>query len=50
MFGHLGIKRLVIDDFSLGKVAGMPNVVPFQLQCSSDEDLILSIKNNQFPT
>lgn len=50
MFGYLGIKRLVIEDFNLGKVAGMPNVIPFQLQCSSDEDLILSIKNNQFPT
>lgn len=50
MFGFLGIKRLVIEDFNLGKVAGMPNVIPFQMQCVSDEDLILSIKNNQFPT
>ena len=50
MFGYLGIKRLVIMDCNIGKVAGMPNVIPFQLQCVSDEDLILSIKNNQFPT
>ncbi len=50
MFGYLGIKRLVIEDFNLGKVAGMPNAIPFQMQCVSDEDLILSIKNNQFPT
>lgn len=48
MFGYLGIKRLVIEECNLGKVAGMPNVVPFQLQCVSDEDVILSITTNQF--
>ncbi len=50
MFGFIGIKQLVIMDCNIGKVAGMPNVVPFQFTCVSDEDLVLSIKNNQFPT
>ena len=46
MFTYLGIKRVVIESFSLGRVAGQPNVLPFQLQCVSDEPLELSILSN----
>jgi hypothetical protein len=47
MFTYLGIERLVIESMSLGRVAGSPNVIPFQLQCVSDEPLELSILSNQ---
>ncbi|WP_035560948.1 DUF6046 domain-containing protein [Hymenobacter sp. IS2118] len=47
MFGLLGIDRLVIENLNLGKVAGMPNVVPFQMQCSSDEAVELAILSNR---
>jgi hypothetical protein len=46
MFTYLGIRRLVIEDLSLGRVAGSPNVIPFQMQCVSDEPLELSILTN----
>jgi hypothetical protein len=46
MFTYLGIKRLIIEKVSIGKVAGSPNVVPFQLSCASDEPLELSILSN----
>ncbi|SHJ76098.1 hypothetical protein SAMN02745146_0098 [Hymenobacter daecheongensis DSM 21074] len=47
MFELLGIKRLVVESLNIGKVAGMPNVVPFQMQCCSDEPLEVSILTNQ---
>lgn len=46
MFTYLGIHRLVIEDLSVGRVAGSPNVIPFQMQCVSDEPLELSIISN----
>lgn len=46
MFTYLGIKRLVIEKLSIGRVAGSPNVIPFQMQCVSDEPLELSILTN----
>lgn len=46
MFTYLGIHRLVIEDLSVGRVAGSPNVIPFQMQCVSDEPLELSILTN----
>ncbi len=47
LFGYLGIRRLVIESMSLGRVAGMPNVIPFQLQCVSDEELEVTLLENQ---
>ncbi len=47
MFNLLRIDRLVIENLNLGKVAGMPNVVPFQMQCSSDEAVELAILSNR---
>ena len=46
MFTYLGIKRLVIENFNIGRVAGQPNVIPFQMSCVSDEPLELSILSN----
>lgn len=43
MFAYLGIKRLVIESLNIGKVTGMPNMVPFQMSCVSDEDLPISL-------
>ena len=48
MFTYLGIKRLVIDKLNISQVSGMPNVVPFQMQCSSDEAKELTILSNRF--
>ncbi|MFD2787939.1 DUF6046 domain-containing protein [Hymenobacter rubripertinctus] len=47
MFNFLGISRLVIERINLGRINGMPNLVPFQLQCSSDEALEISLQNNR---
>ncbi len=47
MFTYLGITRLVMERLSIGRVAGSPNVIPFQMQCVSDEPLELSILSNQ---
>jgi hypothetical protein len=49
MFTYLGIKRLVIESINIGRVNGMPNVIPFQMQCVSDEPLELAIQSNQLP-
>ena len=46
MFNYLGIRRLVIESLSIGQVAGKPNVIPFQMQCVSDEPLELFILSN----
>ena len=46
MFTYLGIKRLVVESLSIGRVAGSPNVIPFQMSCVSDEPLELSILSN----
>jgi hypothetical protein len=43
MFTYLGIRRLVIESLSIGRVAGQPNTIPFQMSCVSDEPLELSV-------
>ena len=37
MFTYLRIQRLIIESIHLGRIAGSPNVIPFQLNCISDE-------------
>lgn len=46
MLTYTGITRLLIESFSISKMAGMPNVIPFQMACVSDEPLELSILSN----
>lgn len=48
MFELLGIKRLAIEKINFGRVAGMPNVVPFQIEASSDKPLEISLLNGRF--
>lgn len=48
MFCLLGISRLVIERVNIGRIVGMPHLVPFQLQCSSDEALEISLQSNRF--
>jgi hypothetical protein len=48
MFRLLGIKRLAIDRISLSRVNGMPNVIPFQIEASSDEPLEISLLSERF--
>jgi hypothetical protein len=50
MFTYLGIRRLVIEDLSIGRVAGSPNVIPFQMQCVSDNDKEQDIDWNSLQT
>jgi len=37
MLNYFGIHRLIIEDLSIGRIAGSPNVIPFQMQCVSDQ-------------
>lgn len=46
MFNQYDINRLVIERMSIAQVKGKPNVIPFQLNCSSDEDLENIITRN----
>ncbi len=46
LFELLGIKRVCIEKINLGRIANMPNLLPFQLQCCSDESLEIAL---QFP-
>jgi hypothetical protein len=47
MFGILKIKRLCIEKVTLSQVTGMPNIIPFQFNCTSDEAEEIIFKNNQ---
>ena len=47
LFNTLDIKRICIERCNFGKIIGMPNVIPFQLSCTSDEALEIIINNNQ---
>jgi hypothetical protein len=47
MFGILKIKRLCIEKITFSQVTGMPNIIPFQMNCTSDEAAEIIFKNNQ---
>jgi hypothetical protein len=42
---RLGINRLVIDRFNTSQIKGMPNVIPFSMDCSSDNPQELVIED-----
>lgn len=43
IFLEKGIRRLVIEDLSIGSIQGKPNIIPFEIKASSDEDLLLFV-------
>lgn len=47
MFNLLKIKRIAIEKVDVSQVVGKPNIIPFQMNCSSDQPIEFIIKNNQ---
>lgn len=46
LFNYLGIQRITIERIAISQVKGKPHVIPFLLECSSDEDLEIVINQN----
>jgi hypothetical protein len=42
---RLGINRITIDSYSQSQIKGMPNVIPFSMDCSSDNPQELIIED-----
>ncbi|AZA87159.1 hypothetical protein EG349_10345 [Chryseobacterium shandongense] len=47
LFMWKGIDNIVIDDIDIKSVEGTPNVIPIELQCSSDEPFELIYKSDK---
>ncbi len=43
LFLEKGISRIVVEDLRIGSIQGKPEVIPFEITASSDEDILLSV-------
>lgn len=43
IFLEKNINRIVIEDVSIGAIQGKPNMIPFEITASSDEDILMFV-------
>jgi len=42
IFHEKGISRIVFEDLSIGAIQGKPNMIPFEITATSDEDILIT--------